>query len=213
MVHAALVLGASCEYDFRPFEKIAWIIDLRYKGVAIELIHGKFGMTMAIAEGAPGSRAEEFIQVLNHAFSVTDKVLRPMIDEQIRLGNCSLPNRRWILNERYRFFRANAEVAYRSQPPQKEVIHIDVAGRPTGWLSDPLRPKRDGFFYASAAIDAYFSYLEHLLVLILPFMGFDPKKEDLLAFIRMNWSEKLKRVWDLIKDQEAKTLYDELRTT
>lgn len=28
----------------------------------------------------------------------------------------------------------------------------------------------------------------------------------------MNWSEKLKRVWDLIKDQEAKTLYDELRT-
>jgi len=212
MVHAALVLGAGCEYVLRPFEKIAWIIDLKYKGVFIELTHRKFGMAMGIAEDASEAIAEEFLQVLNRAFSVTDKVLRPLIDEQIRLGNCSIPNRRWILNARYRFFRANAEAAYRSQPPQKEVIRFDVAGRPTDWISDPFRPEREGFFYASAAIDAYFSCLEHLLVLMVPFIGFDPQKEDLLAFIRVTWSEKLKRIWDLTKDRDAKTLYDELRT-
>ncbi|MCH7484923.1 MAG: hypothetical protein IIA90_07225, partial [Chloroflexi bacterium] len=70
--------------------------------------------------------------------------------------------------------------------------------------------EREGFFFGSAAIDAYFSWLEHVLVLALPFAGYDPEKDDLVQFIGHSWSAKLKKVWDLSVDKRAAKLYEKL---
>jgi hypothetical protein len=75
---------------------------------------------------------------------------------------------------------------------------------------DPDKYQRQGFYYALAMIDAFFSRLEHLLIIVLPFIGFDPKKQSLSYMMSANWTDKYKRVFDLDIDRKAKSLYDEL---
>jgi hypothetical protein len=60
-------------------------------------------------------------------------------------------------------------------------------------------------------VDAYFSRLEHLLVLVLPFTDFDPSGGALVRFVGLTWVEKWRQVFDLRHDHEAKRIYDRLR--
>jgi hypothetical protein len=57
-------------------------------------------------------------------------------------------------------------------------------------------------------IDAYFSRLEHFLVVILPFVDYD--RYDLVRLMGAVWSDKFKAVFDLTKDVTARTLLERL---
>jgi hypothetical protein len=81
---------------------------------------------------------------------------------------------------------------------------------PVVGVNRKLKPDREGFFYASASLEAYFSYLEHMLVLVLAFCDFDPAKESLTKFIGSLWADKFKRVFDLVADNEAEKVYHSL---
>lgn len=77
-------------------------------------------------------------------------------------------------------------------------------------LNRALTLDRSGAYNALAAINAYFSYLEHALVLVLPFTDFEPTAESITGFIGMRWRDKFKRVFDVNADATAKRLHDRL---
>jgi hypothetical protein len=93
---------------------------------------------------------------------------------------------------------------------------LEVPARPrrargSGSAAEPaLTLDRSGAFSSLAAINAYFSYLEHALVLVLPFTDFDPAAESITGFIGLRWRDKFKRVFDLNADVTAKRLHDRL---
>jgi hypothetical protein len=60
-------------------------------------------------------------------------------------------------------------------------------------------------------VDAYFSRLEHLLVLVLPFLDFEPGAGALVRFVGLTWDEKWRQVFDVATDNRAKLAYDRLR--
>ena len=60
-------------------------------------------------------------------------------------------------------------------------------------------------------VNAYFGMLEHLLVLLWPFTRYQPSQDDLETLIKDRWSEKFKKVFDVVGDQDAKRVYDRLR--
>lgn len=60
-----------------------------------------------------------------------------------------------------------------------------------------------------AMIDAYFSRLEHFLVLALPFVGYKRDSDDLSQFIGSLWSDKFRRIFE-IKNKEVQQHYDVL---
>ncbi|MFH9786036.1 hypothetical protein ACH4NU_37935 [Streptomyces sp. NPDC017259] len=68
----------------------------------------------------------------------------------------------------------------------------------------------EGFHNTVAMVSAYFSLLEHNLVLLLPFLGFDPSKRDLKSFIGDRWGMKFKRVFPVDSNNPAKAHFDAL---
>ncbi|MCH7483952.1 MAG: hypothetical protein IIA90_02250, partial [Chloroflexi bacterium] len=86
MVFFALVIGAECRYSYRPEEKVAWSVRLRFKGEEMRVEHGKFGMRIASSAESP-ELAEEFIATVSRAFPVMDRILGPVVDERVRLGS------------------------------------------------------------------------------------------------------------------------------
>ncbi len=212
MVFLTLLLGTDRKYASRPIEKTAWSIYFRFKNVPFCLEHGKFGMRMATPAPANVSIIDELIGVLNRAFPVADRVLQQDVDLQIRAGNVTVLNKQHLLRERYDFFRSAAREAFQAPAPNAEVIFRKTGpGQKVSRSVDIFKNKREGFFFGTAAIDSYFSWLEHVLVLIWPFVGYDPMKDDLLVYIGDGWIAKIKRIWDVIGSREEKALYDALR--
>jgi hypothetical protein len=215
MVRLTLLLGTNCKHILRPFEKTAWAIHLEYKGVQMRLEHGKFGMRLATPTGVAPTLIDEFIATLQRAFRVADRLLQPLVEDQIRRGNVTIPNIFHRLDARYAFFRKRALRAYTSKDKREERIaelFVKALEAKRVISLDPVKPEREGFYYAAAALDAYFSRLEHVLALVLPFVAHDPSRLDLLKFIASNWTRKIKAVFDLGSNQEANKLYDELRS-
>ncbi len=210
MVFLAVLLGSDCKYEFQPSEKTTWSITLRFRGIVVRLEYGKFGMRLATDAPQDAALIDALIALLNQAFPLADRALRPLVGKQIGLGHVTVHNMFPLLDGKYRFFRGKAQEAYELPPPPLNLTVRDgkLSASPRVW--DPTKPRREGFYFGSATIDAYFSRLEHQFVLILPFVDFDPTRENLLAFIGSNWSDMMKRVCDLASDRDAKQLYDDL---
>ena len=57
-------------------------------------------------------------------------------------------------------------------------------------------------------VNAYFSRLEHVLVLTLPFTEIDPSNGAVRQFAAKGWLDKLKALFDLDQDDTAKRIRD-----
>jgi hypothetical protein len=72
--------------------------------------------------------------------------------------------------------------------------------------------EREAFFLSAAMVDAYFSLLEHQLILLRAFTGKPMAAGDFEKLLSANWERKLATVLDLnSKGREGKELLGELR--
>ena len=124
---------------------------------------------------------------------------------QVRSGNVTINNQYHRLRGMYAHFRTAAEnpVAAAESPPDEGSLTV-------GW-NTMVQEKSLRFFNAVAMVNAYFSLLEHSLVLVWPFVNYTPGTDDLENFIGKRWAEKFKTVFDVTVPGTPKTLYDRLR--
>ena len=59
--------------------------------------------------------------------------------------------------------------------------------------------------------DAFFSWLEHICVLLLAVSDYDPDSDDILKFVRQDWTTKYNRVFQPHRDRRFERKYKELR--
>ena len=68
-----------------------------------------------------------------------------------------------------------------------------------------------GNYFLTAMMDAYFSLLEHLFVLLLPFINhIDLTNIDIEEFIGKNWKDKFMVIFDLNTDKSAQQMLNRL---
>ena len=191
--------------DRGPWEKTAFEIDFDFRGVPVTLAHRKCGLRLEVW-GADSEQAEAlaraFFARLRKAIAVLDKqVLLPVAATQLAAGRVTVGNKYHQLRGHYGYFR--------------EVVEACLAGEGR-WMADGrasgrLFPReQEAFINFTAAVHAYFSWLEHALVLVLPFAGFDRTHDDLRAVIGASWREKFKQVFDVATDQHANRVLSRL---
>jgi hypothetical protein len=200
--------------DFGPDEKIRWLIPFSYKGIQCTLAYQKFGVRLYIAKNGVAAQDSlqymgEIVGKLNRAARIIEEqVLNPYAMTQISKGNITVANQYGRLDDMYRYFRQQASRSFsnKPEPAQKgdEFFGTLVA------LSSMLGTQTDGFYNALAMLDAYFSRLEHLLVVVLPFINFSATTNNLVDIISSQWADKYKRVFDINSDRSAKQYYDKL---
>ncbi len=213
MVFITLVFLAEFEY-FGKHEKQLWAIPIIYKSTPFLLAHRKFGFGIYGFKNdklTEENLAKELIIKVNKAIQYAEELIQPFVDDQLRKGNITISNKYIELNMMYRFFRAKARNAFKRKQPPKKIISRDKEGKPNAWSGDPFRPEREGFYYAVATIDAFFSRLEHILILSLPFFGFNRATDYLPDLISSNWTDKYKQIFNLKVEKEAMQNYDELK--
>jgi hypothetical protein len=199
--------------DWGRAEKTAFQIPFCYRGVRCMVAHQKFGLRLYVAsedeETARNLRAE-IVGKLSRAIRIVERrLLRDYGETQVARGAITIVNQLHSLRGMYQHFREEAEATFVQRneadddPPQGLDAFLEQVNR-------GLALDRSGAYTALAAINAYFSYLEHALVLVLPFTDFDPARESITEFIGMRWRDKFRRVFDLNGDTTAKRMHDRL---
>lgn len=190
-------------------EKTAWEFDLTYDGVPMTLAHRKFGVRVEVwlrgcDEGAGTSAGRRLIGALRKAVRILDtEVLLPSATEQLALGNVTVDNKEFRLREPYEYFRqASADcLAGRGRWATSSEHHTRLYAR-----------EQEATYNVATAVQAYFSWLEHILVLTLPFVDYDPNVENLQKLIGDPWRERWRRIFDINHDRAAHSLYSDLVT-
>jgi hypothetical protein len=194
--------------DYGPEEKVAWSVWFSFKNATYAFELRKFGLRFLCQPenlDMPLTR-----EVLGKARALTDIVEAFLSDgyaqKQLGAGQFTIQNLYCQLDERYRFLREQAKVAYETPPPSPE------SGQDEGvrwYRHDVGRPDREGGALGTAAVDAYFSRMEHLLCLSAGFANRPLPEEGFLEFLAGSWRAKVRTVLDL-EQPGTKSFYDKL---
>jgi hypothetical protein len=205
----ATVLGFP---SYGPEEKMRWSILAMFDGSLVSIELRKFGFTICAGEKTDLKRLCGQLQV---AVKLTEQFLEPLAQEQVIANNVTIANRYSEFDRRYRFFRKSADAAYRSlkrkprrkaKPPDAENLFGEIA---ESW-NRAARANTRGFFHSVAMVDAYFSRLEHLLLLLRALHGKAMADGELKEFVGDLWDEKLRKLID-VTEPKAQKIYAGLK--
>ncbi|RPK75831.1 hypothetical protein EES45_24670 [Streptomyces sp. ADI97-07] len=215
-------------HDLGPADKVTWEFPFEFRGRLCSIALLKFGMHLYIThqgdEGAAlDATAREITGKLAAATRcIETRILSKLAKEQVATGRVTIHNQSAQLRSMYGFFRRLAERAYAGEGILMEDLENPSASGSTPLAEEiarslqrefgaPLARDSEGFYATIAMINAYFSLLEHLLVLTLPATDFDPTRESLTKFIGDKALGKYDRVFDATKDQQARKFRSRLR--
>jgi hypothetical protein len=210
-VPAVLYFGLTQLLDLQEGErgdKVVWTIPFEYKGVQFAFELRKSGLRfMCDRERILESLVAEVVGRARSLCRIAAQHLdAEHVPPQLKSGNVTFPNYFGALEHRYRFFRAQAEASFAAVPvvTADNARDIDAAA-----LSEMLDRAGD---IATACIDAYFSRIEHLLILSVAFTGDVVDRGELLEFLRASWTTKVCTQLKPGEDAELGNLYEELVT-
>jgi hypothetical protein len=201
-------------------EKLAWEFPFTFRGRSCSIASEKFGLRVYLGEdpdagqdGAPDSAevGRTVVAKLSAATRCLERhVLTVLGAEQVAAGSLTIHNQAAPLRRMYEYFRRLATDAYAGNGVLAR--DHDERSKGTVLLSQfrSLADETEGFYAAMAMTVAYFSLLEHLLVLVLPATGFDPSAEPLTGFIGLRLFQKWDRVFGAAGDPAAGALRERL---
>ena len=193
---------------YGPDEKLLWGVCFDYRDSTFGFEYRKFGLrVLCESRNLDAPIAKE---VMGRARALTDLVATYLSSgfatSQIAAGNFTVRNLYSTLDERYRFLRTAAATAYATPPPPPETVD-HATGSHTRYFD--YKPIMEGGALGTAAVDAYFSRLEHLFCIALAFSAHASPGTTFLEFLSANWPTKARTLLDL-SDPDAKKFYDRL---
>lgn len=201
-------------------EKVRWTVRGTIDGQRVAFEHQKFGFMVFLPEDRPDLKARVEGQ-LRAALSEVETYLSAFAEAQVDRGEVVIANRFSEFDDRYRFHRGLADAAYGFElepfDPQT-TIEGDDATRArlfshtmTERANSLATSQREAFFHSTAMIDAYFSCLEHRLVLLRAFTGRPFASGEVLRLLAMRWGDKFREVLGLPYSTEAAEIIGRMR--
>lgn len=168
------------------WDKMHWGIVFKYKGIVNMISSHKFGLRIYSQKLNGSTNHKEIINRLKKNIKfIETKILAQYAEKQINSSNFTIQNNFHKLDNQYMYFRYEAQKLFAKEITREDKDFTKV-------LSNYLRKKDweiEAVYNALSMIDSYFSRLEHILVLILPFAKKDSKYE-IKKTIGQFWSEK-----------------------
>jgi hypothetical protein len=186
------VLVARGCTDLGTAEKTAWQYAFGHGDWIVILALRKFGLRLRIwcstaDEAVARAWARQFLGRLRASQRSAELELADLADHQIGAGDITLQNQYPSVRLTYEYFREGVRLA------------LDGSGRIPARSADGsfhfAREQREAFYNLVAMCSAYFSMLEHVLVLSIPFVPqVNWTTPDIRAVIGMSWSDKYRVV-------------------
>ncbi len=190
MIYLILIQCLGCYPVYQPREKMAWITYFSFQEKPMFAAHVKFGLELGVQDTNDNEFLTKFWKLLQDALPFANEAFDDLVQTTISNGQVTIENKSFLFKERYLFLRKQAEQKFKEQT---RLSH------------------REGFFLASASLDAYFSLLEHYLVLLLPFVDFDPSQGNILKVVRNSWENNFKKIFGDPAPEAEQSVLEKLR--
>ncbi|URN16992.1 MULTISPECIES: hypothetical protein [Streptomyces] len=205
-------------HDLGRAEKLAWEYPFIFRGRECSISLEKFGTRIYVGKTTDGDAssekcAREIVGKVAAAGRMMEKNLLSLMGQQaLALGNVTVPNLYYKLQGMYKYFREAALEAYAgngllARASEREDSGTLIAGK----LNHFMAVRREGLYATVAMVNAYFSLLEHTLVLTLPSTDFNPRQESVASFIGSRLFEKYDRIFSGNKNKQAQRLREKLK--
>jgi hypothetical protein len=218
------------------WEKVDWTVPFTYKNKPYYFEHAKFGMGIWTAsEYEKDNDLCEILKITNDAVSRATPFFDSLANTAIKNSKLNIDNKAMKLFNKYAYFAHKYKQAILAIPREekKEIEQLQKAlekifnsidtGSPKKKVSKSKGKKismENIYEYYSvvihaewlenAMIEAFFSWTEHIFVLLPIILGkISTGKEILSLILNNNWSEKYKFILPL-DDKKSKVLYDKL---
>jgi len=194
-------------------EKVAWEIPILYKGIPFILAHRKFGfqfISNKINIEIQNTANDAMVQI-NKAIPLVEKIIQPKVNQIMEDGNVTINNEYLTLRRRYKFFYKKTKKAFKNKFIERynlKNIRDKSIDEIYAYLDEYYTFVEKKEYYLCATLDAFYSWLEFLLIAIYPFTNIEQKIE-LQLFISMSWKEKFKKIFDF-DDKRIKLIYEDL---
>ena len=190
--YALTLIGLAA---YGPMEKVAWYVRFRYKDEACTLAHQKFGLRLYLqserTEDEARTRLVEIAKKLRQSMPTIEALVNEVAPDILQKGDVTLLNQHGTLRRAYEYFRARA---LEQNPSDNRADSSQLED----WVKEfnyTMQQSMNSFHDMVAAITAYLSLLEHVLVLALPFENYEPEKDNLKEHIGARWGDKWYRVF------------------
>lgn len=200
-------------------EKVRWSVYTSVDGEPFVFELRKFGFTICFRDGAPRALVKRVENQLSSSLRLLEPMLSVFAKGQIAEGKLTLANRMGEFTNRYEYFRRLADEAFTPVPePLTETGSTDgsldvsaFAADLTERMNRSVGREQDGYFASGAMVDAYFSRLEHRVLLLRAFIGRPLANGEFRAFLEKPWDERLCEVADFKTDPKHGKLLGRLR--
>ena len=187
------------------FEKIAWSIPIDYKGKAYLIEHRKFGVCL-LANNPSKEQKEikEILENINDAIIVAQPYFKYIAKKSIQTDKINIKNNNANLYKRFQYF-------YEQYLNHKKKIKLKMQSLPKHEkLLCSIYPSsdiREMEYLLFAMLEAFYSWSEHIFVLLAILYGKFNTGDDIAKFQNKHWNEKYKEVIGVKEDKE---LYENL---
>lgn len=193
------------------FEKVAWSVPIDYNGTAYLLEHRKLGMGLFASDKENQEpECQEIVKKINKAVKVSQPYFEWVANESAKRSDLNVLNHSLRLHDRYTYFIDEYHKKIQEANTRKDE-RIRTQHSENSWSVEIpyYRLKKESEWLAISAIDAFFSFTEHVFIHAAILRGAALTGEDVANLADNEWASKFKACLD-IQDQEVKVHYDQL---
>jgi len=198
------------------FEKVSWSVPIDFQGQAFLIEHRKFGVgVFAHDPKNEEAQASEIVARTQKAVKSARPFFDWLADQAVAASAVNVVNNSSALFARFTYLRD----AYRSKSDEaklrKDEVNIEkhesaTSGHKWETVSFPaLQLNRQADWLAMAAIDAFFSWTEHVFIHLAILLGTLNSAQQVAELAEANWTAKFKAALNLT-DVAVKSSFDAL---
>ncbi|ACK80711.1 hypothetical protein AFE_3175 [Acidithiobacillus ferrooxidans ATCC 23270] len=196
------------------FEKLAWSVPVDYKGKAFLIEHRKFGIGIFVDN--PQAHETEAAEIATRIQKAT-KVARPYFEwraeSAVADSKLNVKNYTDELHQRFQYVYGEYQKIVadirREEERRRSLSREERMSDWDGYFSEPYTLTEKAAWLASAAIDAFFSFTEHVFIHLAILQGTISTGNEVASLASADWGNKFKAVFDL-QEPTSKRFYDDL---
>jgi hypothetical protein len=192
------------------FDKVAWSVPVDLQGQAFLIEHRKFGLGVFAPE-LPESEAiaSEIVRLIQNAVKIAEPYFDWRAEQAVRASKLNVVNKTKDLFERFSFFAGQYD-AKRAEAERRVDERVETR-RDNGYdIHFPtFGLRREAKWLALSAIEGFFSWTEHVFILLAILRGNVVTGDAVAKLAAQNWDVKFKAALD-VNDPETKRYYDDL---
>jgi hypothetical protein len=192
------------------FEKISWSVPLDFNGTAYLIEHRKMGLgVFAQDPSAQEAEAQEIVKRIAKAVKMAKPYFEWKASEAAKESKLNVVNHNRRLSDRLNYFIDEYKAVSNEAEERAEERIVEKRGNSTSISFPAYKLRRNAEWLALSAVDAFFSWTEHIFIHMAILNGKLVTGEDVANLADNEWANKFKAALDL-ESEGTKAFYDQL---